>query len=132
MLPLSVFWPHAPIPRHRERDNARRLMHEIIAPILEERRKKNDKTEKDFMASVLNSTYPDGTKVTDEEIVGFLVAAFFGGMHNSAITTAWSALEIFSRPDLTKEILEEQRAVLGADDAPFTFEGYNAMKKMRS
>jgi sterol 14-demethylase len=84
------------------------------------------------MQSVLNSTYPDGTPITDEEIVGFLVAAFFGGMHNSSITTSWSTLEIFSRSDLVAELLEEQHRVLGGDAAPFTFEGYMNMKKMRS
>jgi sterol 14-demethylase len=133
MLPLSVFWPHAPIPRHRERDEARRLIADLIKPVLEERRKKGDKNkEGDFMQSVLNSSYPDGTPITDEEIVGFLIAAFFGGMHNSSITTSWSTLEVFSRSDLVAELLEEQRAVLGGDAAPFTFEGYMNMKKMRS
>merc|ERR1712048_1332416 len=132
MLPLSVFWPHAPIPRHRERDEARRLIHDMIVPILAERRKTIDKTEGDFLQSLVNGTYPDGRAITDEEIVGFLVAAFFGGMHNSSITTSWSTLEIFSRPDFAKELLEEQRAVLGADDADFTYHGYQAMKKLRS
>merc|ERR1719183_247820 len=83
MLPLSVFWPSAPISRHRDRDRARREIHDMIVPILNERRAKADKTEQDFLQSVLNSTYPDGTVITDDEIVGFLVAAFFGGMHNS-------------------------------------------------
>mmetsp|Transcript_3898 Transcript_3898/g.7844 ORF Transcript_3898/g.7844 Transcript_3898/m.7844 type:complete len:496 (+) Transcript_3898:56-1543(+) len=132
MLPLSVFWPRAPIPRHRERDEARRLIHQMIEPVLHARRAKADKTEHDFMQSVLNSTYPDGRPITDEEIVGFLVAAFFGGMHNSSITTSWSALEIFSRPDLVKELVDEQHEVLGSASANFTFEGFENMKKLRS
>jgi len=132
MLPLSVFWPSAPIPRHRDRDQARRQIHDMIVPILNKRRAKKDTTEKDFLQSVLNSTYPDGTVITDDEIVGFLVAAFFGGMHNSSITTSWSTLEIFSRPDVVKELLEEQRSALGADSASFTWEGYEKMKKLRA
>lgn len=132
MLPLSVFWPRAPIPRHRERDEARRLIHQLIEPVLHARRAKGDTAKQDFMQSVLNSTYPDGRPITDEEIVGFLVAAFFGGMHNSSITTSWSALEIFSRPDLVKELVDEQREVLGNDSANFTFEGFESMKKLRS
>merc|ERR1719203_1362633 len=101
-----------------------------------ERRKKIETKEKvkddDFLWKVMMSTYPDGRKVTDEEIVGFLVAAFFGGMHNSSITTSWSTLQIASRPDLVSELLEEQRAILGGDDHPFTFAGYEKMKKLRS
>lgn len=78
------------------------------------------------------SKYPDGRDISDEEIVGFLVAAFFGGMHNSSITTAWSTLEIVSRPALAAELLAEQRSVLGGDKAPFTFTAYEKMKKLRS
>lgn len=132
MLPLSVFWPSAPIPRHRERDDARRHIHELIEPILKARRANPDATADDFMATVLNATYPNGEAITDEQIVGFLVAAFFGGMHNSSITTSWSTLEIFSRPELVNELLEEQRSTLGSDTASFTFDGYQQMKKLRS
>merc|ERR1719410_3358777 len=136
MLPLSVFMPHAPIPRHRARDAARREMSEFLNPIMAERRKKLASGEKikaeDLLWKLMTATYPDGRETTDEEIVGFLVAAFFGGMHNSSITTSWSALEIFSRPDLVKELVDEQREVLGSDSANFTFEGYESMKKLRS
>lgn len=132
MLPMSVFWPQAPIPRHRKRDEARRLISEMIKPILKKRREATGTKAKDFLQSVLDSSYPDGRPITDEEIVGFLVAAFFGGMHNSSITTSWSTLEIFARPDLARELLEEQRLVLGSDDASFTFEGYEKMKGLRA
>lgn len=104
----------------------------MIKPILQKRRESKGPKAKDFLQSVLDSSYPDGRPITDEEIVGFLVAAFFGGMHNSSITTSWSTLEIFSRPDLTRELLEEQRSVLGSDDANFTFEGYEKMKTLRA
>jgi len=135
MLPLSVFMPGAPLPRHRARDAARKDMSAFLAPILTERRKRlaaGPVEEDDFLWKVMTAKYPDGTPVTDDEIVGFLVAAFFGGMHNSSITTSWSTLEIWTRPSLVKELYAEQKEVLGGDDKPFTFEGYEKMKKMRS
>jgi len=137
MLPLSVFMPGAPIPRHRARDAARKEMSEFLGPILADRRKrmaeaKGNIKEDDFLWKVMSSTYPDGRPVTDEEIVGFLVAAFFGGMHNSSITTSWSTLEIVTRPELVSELLSEQNATLGGAGKPFTFEGYEKMKKLRS
>jgi len=135
MLPLSVFFPKAPIPRHRARDAARRQMHEFLLPILQDRRRRAaEKTveENDFLWKVMGASYPDGRCVTDDEIVGFLVAAFFGGMHNSSITTAWTTLEVFSRPHLVAELQAEQAKVLGGLDQPFTFEGYKQMKKLRS
>merc|ERR1712107_755554 len=39
MLPLSVFMPNAPIPRHRARDAARQEIEELLKPIIAERRK---------------------------------------------------------------------------------------------
>jgi len=136
LLPLSVFLPSAPIPRHRARDAARRQMSEFLAPILAERRRqitaKEVEKEDDFLWKVMLSTYPDGRPIMDEEIVGFLVAAFFGGMHNSSITTSWSTLEIVSRPEVLADLLEEQRTVLGGDDATFTYAGFAKMKNLRS
>lgn len=136
MLPLSVFLPNAPIPRHRARDAARRELAEFLAPILTNRRKqlaeKANVTEDDFLWKVLVSTYPDGRPITDDEVVGFLIGAFFGGMHNSSITTAWTTLEIFSRPELVKELQEEQKALLGGPKAPMTYQAWEKMKKLRS
>jgi len=136
LLPLSVFMPHLPIPRHKARNAARREMAEILNPIMVERRKKLASGEKiqsdDLLWKLMTATYPDGRETTDEEIVGFLVAAFFGGMHNSSITSAWATLEIVSRPWLATELLAEQRSVLGEDKAPFTFAAYEKMKKLRS
>mmetsp|Transcript_109276 Transcript_109276/g.204973 ORF Transcript_109276/g.204973 Transcript_109276/m.204973 type:complete len:502 (-) Transcript_109276:130-1635(-) len=135
MLPLSVFMPSFPCPRHWRRDEARRLLQDFFVPVLAERRKHKDKMKgKDFLQKVLTSTYPDGSSASDEEIVGFLIAAFFGGMHNSSITTSWSILEIFSRPALAAEIMAEQATALGGLDPslPFSYEAYEAMPKLRS
>ena len=38
-------------------------------------------------------------------------------------------MELFSRPELVKELLQEQREALGSDHASFTFEAYEKMKK---
>ncbi|CAK0878845.1 unnamed protein product, partial [Prorocentrum cordatum] len=134
MLPLSVFMPHFPCTRHWNRDAARREMSAFVAPILKQRRAKLASgavdTESDFLWSVMTSTYPDGRTISDEEIVGFLIAAFFGGMHNSSITTAWTALEVMSRPGLARELREEQQEVL--EGGKFTYSAYKRMKKLKS
>jgi len=137
MLPLSVFMPWAPIARHRQRDAARREMKDFLLPILAARRKKLQEKggvidEEDFLWKVMQASYPDGRPVSDDEIVGFLIAGFFGGMHNSSITTSWSTLEIFTRPQLVKELQDEQRALVGGTEAKFTYEAYGKMKKLRS
>jgi sterol 14-demethylase len=134
MLPLSVFMPHFPCTRHWNRDAARREMSDFVMPILKQRRAKLSSgaadTESDFLWSVMTSTYPDGRPISDEEIVGFLIAAFFGGMHNSSITTAWTALEVMSRPALARELREEQKECL--EGGKFTYSAYKKMKKLKS
>jgi sterol 14-demethylase len=134
MLPLSVFAPNFPCPRHWKRDAARREMSSFIMPILKARRARmasgNADEESDFLWSVMNSTYPDGRAITDEEIVGFLIAAFFGGMHNSSITTAWTTLEITTRPELYRELQQEQKETVG--NGKFTFEAWKKMVKLRA
>merc|ERR1719410_2997453 len=86
MLPLSVFMPHAPIPRHRARDAARREMSEFLNPIMAERRKKLASGEKikaeDLLWKLMTATYPDGraTKETcfwgEDQSRGLIVEAY--------------------------------------------------------
>jgi len=136
LLPLSVFMPNLPIARHRARDAARKEMSELLTPIIQKRRRMLETKEEikadDLLWKLMTGTYPDGRRPDDEEVVGFLVAAFFGGMHNSSITTSWSTLEIVTRPELVRELIEEQMVALGGLDKPFTYEGYTKMKKLRS
>mmetsp|Transcript_44024 Transcript_44024/g.116431 ORF Transcript_44024/g.116431 Transcript_44024/m.116431 type:complete len:500 (-) Transcript_44024:140-1639(-) len=131
MLPLSVFMPSAPIPRHFKRDAARRQMSKFLQPILDNRRAQATQDD-DFLGKLIQAEYPDGRPITDDEIVGMLIAGFFGGMHNSSITTAWTALELFSRPHLVAELRQEQEEVLASHGGKRTFAAYQAMKKLKS
>lgn len=136
MLPLSVLMPSAPIARHRIRDAARREMVDYLTPVLERRRQilkaKEPVVEDDFLWRVMQASYPDGRPVTDDEIVGFLIAGFFGGMHNSSITTSWTTLEAFTRPEVVKKLEEEQKSCIGGPADSFTFEGFGKLKLLRS
>ncbi|CAK9075097.1 unnamed protein product [Durusdinium trenchii] len=156
MLPMSVFWPNAPIQRHRERDQARREIHEMIKPIL-----RPGATAKGGYGlhgayyQQRNSTYPDGRPITDEEKTEPKGNGTVDGDrrlfdrrllrrnaqqrdHHILVDAARfqkreaARLELFSRPELVQELLEEQRAALGSDDAPFTFDAYEKMKKLRA
>mmetsp|Transcript_16330 Transcript_16330/g.37674 ORF Transcript_16330/g.37674 Transcript_16330/m.37674 type:complete len:481 (+) Transcript_16330:62-1504(+) len=131
MLPLSVFWPSAPIPKHWRRDKARRDMSKVISPLLAKYRAQGA-AESGFLEKLANSKYADGTPVPDEEVVGLTIAAFFGGMHNSSITTTWCLFEIYSRPELLAELREEQKAIVKGDTTVYDYEGYKRMKKLRA
>lgn len=36
--------------------------------------------------------YKDGSRITDEEVTGLLIALLFAGQHTSSITSSWLAL----------------------------------------
>lgn len=36
--------------------------------------------------------YKDGTRITDDEVTGLLIALLFAGQHTSSITSSWTAL----------------------------------------
>lgn len=45
---------------------------------------------RDLIDSLLvNSTYKDGVKMTDQEIANLLIGVLMGGQHTSATTSAW-------------------------------------------
>lgn len=110
MQSYSVFATYLPTERHRKRDAARKTMGEVFKKILAERRR-NKSTGKhaDMIDKFLSCSYaPSGKQLTDEEITGLCIAAFFGGMHNSAITTAWVLLYMHDdQPDILARCREE-------------------------
>jgi sterol 14-demethylase len=63
--------------------------------------------------------YKDGTKLTDDEVVGLLIALLFAGQHTSSITSTWTAMYLVHHPECLKEVMEEQEQVMGDD----TFSG---------
>jgi sterol 14-demethylase len=36
--------------------------------------------------------YKDGSRITDDEVTGLLIALLFAGQHTSSITSSWTAL----------------------------------------
>merc|ERR1712176_1603160 len=57
------------------------------------------------------------------------VAAFFGGMHNSAITTAWTLLYIHDNPDILARLKKEQAEVMSSGDMSSTMD-HRALSSM--
>jgi len=113
MQSYSVFAPYAPTPRHWKRDVARKKLSELFAPIIAERRKNTGGKNDAMIDKFINATYsPGGETLSDDEITGLCIAAFFGGMHNSAITTAWTLLYIFHNRELLPRLKKEQEEAL--------------------
>jgi sterol 14-demethylase len=112
ILPIGYINAYLPIPAFRRRDKARARLGEMVSTIIERRRRDGGEHE-DFLQTLMDSTYQDGSRLTDHEITGLLVAAMFAGHHTSAVTLAWTILELVQHPELLAEIRDEIDGVLG-------------------
>jgi sterol 14-demethylase len=114
--PVGYIHPYLPIPAFRRRDAARARLGEMVAEIVARRVKSGYRGE-DFLQTLMDSTYADGTKLTDHEITGMLVAAMFAGHHTSAATTTWTLLELLQAPAMLAEVVAEVDTTLADGDA---------------
>jgi sterol 14-demethylase len=80
----------------------------MVSEIVEKRRASGYRGE-DFLQTLMDSEYSDGTKLSDHEITGMLVAAMFAGHHTSSVTTAWTLIELLRHPRFLAEVQNEIR-----------------------
>jgi sterol 14-demethylase len=116
VTPLSFFFPYAPTEAHRLRDSARTEMVNIFSKVIQARREKGvDSSENtDILQIFIDMEYKDGTKLSNDEIVGLLIALLFAGQHTSSITSTWTAMFLIHNPRCLEEVLKEQKEVLGS------------------
>jgi sterol 14-demethylase len=98
--------PYLPIPAFRRRDRARARLGEMVSEIVEKRRQSGYRGE-DFLQTLMDSEYSDGSKLSDHEITGMLVAAMFAGHHTSSVTTAWTLIELLRHPHFLEAVRDE-------------------------
>jgi len=110
IVPIGYIHPYLPIPAFRRRDKARARLGEMVEEIVE-RRKQSGYRGEDFLQTLMDSEYKDGSKLTDHEITGMLVAAMFAGHHTSGSTTAWTIIELLRNKGFLEEVLEELEEV---------------------
>lgn len=139
MQSYSAFAPYVPTPRHRKRDASRKALGALFQDVITERRRMASKPgsikHQDMVDKFLHAKYsPGGETLTDEEITGLCIAAFFGGMHNSAITTVWTLLFVFHHREYLPRLKAEQqevRATKGPGD-PLAYKDLNAMPLLKA
>jgi sterol 14-demethylase len=119
ITPLSFFFPNAPIAAHAKRAKAREEMVAIFSKIIAARRADGaDNSQRtDILQLFIDFTYKeDGSILTNDEIVGLLIALLFAGQHTSSITSTWTTLLLLHNQRCLKEVMEEQKKILGTDD----------------
>jgi sterol 14-demethylase len=119
--------PYLPIPAFRRRDKARARLGDMVSEIVEKRKRSGYRGE-DFLQTLMDAEYSDGTKLSDHEITGMLVAAMFAGHHTSSVTTAWTLIELLRHPRFLGEVRGEihTRYVAGEE---YTFQSLRDLVK---
>lgn len=119
--------PYLPIPAFRRRDRARARLGEMVSEIVEKRKQSGYRGE-DFLQTLIDAEYSDGTKLSDHEITGMLVAAMFAGHHTSSVTTAWTLIELLRNPRFLEEVREEIHATYGEAEE-YSFQSLRDLEK---
>lgn len=119
--------PYLPIPAFRRRDRARARLGEMVSEIVEKRKQSGYRGE-DFLQTLIDSEYADGSKLSDHEITGMLVAAMFAGHHTSSVTTAWTLIELLRNPGFFEEVRDEIRARYTGEEA-YSFQSLRDLEK---
>ncbi|KAJ8602816.1 hypothetical protein CTAYLR_002590 [Chrysophaeum taylorii] len=125
ITPLSFFWPTAPVASHKKRDQARIEMVNLFSKVIAQRRA-DPKPRTDILQVFIDMQYKDGTRPTDDNITGLLIALLFAGQHTSSITSTWTLLFIAANPALKARLVEEQNSLLRTDQDP-TYDDLNKM-----
>jgi sterol 14alpha-demethylase len=121
ITPASYISPHLPLPSFRKRDKARARLVEMIGEIIANR-KREGKVGTELLQTLIDARYKDGSKPSDHEITGILLAVIFGGHHTSSVTTAWTLLELLRHPNYMKRVrdqLSDVYAGCGRDEVSF-------------
>ena len=118
--PISVFFPNAPIAAHRRRDVARKEMVALFSKVIEARRVQgNSENRTDILQVFMDIEYDDGTKITNDEITGLLIALLFAGQHTSSITSSWTALHLANNLDLQERLFNENNSILHGKEVEY-------------
>mmetsp|Transcript_2616 Transcript_2616/g.2594 ORF Transcript_2616/g.2594 Transcript_2616/m.2594 type:complete len:482 (-) Transcript_2616:95-1540(-) len=133
VTPLSFFFPNAPTEAHRIRDEARKEMVRIFSKVIRERREKGSEgaaERTDLLQVFMDLEYKEGGGLTDDQIVGLLIALLFAGQHTSSITSTWALMFIIFHPNSLKKVLDEQEKVLSSH--PFDFDSVAQMEYLQN
>jgi cytochrome P450 len=121
--PINFMLPWAPLPHNRRRDHAHHKMVETYTEIINKRREaKGEQDSEDMIKNLMSCIYKDGTPVPVHEVAHMMIALLMAGQHSSSSSITWVILRLASRPDITEELLAEQKEILGSNLPRPTYE----------
>jgi sterol 14alpha-demethylase len=110
MIPLATVFPYFPIPTFFRRDKARIRFQALISDIIAKRAAQPEKKDDSFQ-TLIESTYDDGTPLSDYEITGLLLVTIMGGHKTTLGVVTWVILELIKHPTIMQRVLQELNSV---------------------
>ncbi len=107
-----VLPPNLPLPRFRRRDRARRMLSEMMRPIIAARQAHPELYD-DFLQTIAEGKYLEEGQEADETIVGLALMTVFTAYITTAAQTCWSLIHLLQHPDYLALVQDEQDEVLG-------------------
>lgn len=104
---VSFIFPWLPIPVHSRRDKARETIEKLYGDILAARRASDKSDYSDLISTLMASTYPDGSHMTDQEIIGLCIGSLLAGQHTSNVTSTWLGCFLLSHPHILDRVVAE-------------------------
>lgn len=129
LSPIGFFFPNAPLPPMLRRNSARAKLGALFNKIIEERKKHPEQPHEDFLATLMEVRYKDGTPIPNEEIIGLLVGLLLAGQHTSNVTATWLGLFLLTHPEELKKTMEEQNRLMQGKDV-LTFDELKEMNHL--
>jgi len=110
---------------------------ELFSEIIKARRESNNAGSDgtDILSIFMDVKYKNGTKITDEEITGLLIALLFAGQHTSCISSTWTSLYIANNPKVLKKVMAEQEKIFSGKSSqadPLEFDDVNSMEYLHN
>ena len=109
---LAYFFPHAPVPAFRRRDQARDAVYALLSRIMDARRNNGD-THEDFLDTLMAFRDERNAPLPDNVIVGLLLTLIFAGQHTSAALAAWAGILLHQHRQYLEAIRDELKREVG-------------------
>ncbi|MCA9771830.1 MAG: cytochrome P450 [Myxococcales bacterium] len=117
---IAFFWPNAPLPSFRRRDEARGELGKLLRRVIDNRRAKGIR-DNGILQAFMDAHYKSGRALTDDEITGLILVVMFAGHHTSSVTACWTGVELLRHPHTLKPVREELDRVF-ADGREVSFQ----------
>lgn len=124
--PLTVAFPNLPTPAVRRARLAREELKQLIGKVVEARRALPAPAEgaprgHDYLQMWMDYESADGTRIDLAYLCRHLLGMLFAAHTNTAGTLAWTLLQIAARPDVTREVVDEQAALIARSGETITY-----------